>query len=97
VLNGVFLAMAIAAGMTCAITNPIEHEIKQAIMAADVMMGHDENCADWLKFVRALPPPEAKAAMPATAAAPAGNDARDVSAERAAREARRAARRGSSN
>ncbi len=98
-LNGVFLAMAIAAGMTCAITNPIEHEIKQAIMAADVMMGHDENCAEWLKFVRSMPQPEAKAAPPA-AATPAGNaspDARDVSAERAARDARRAARKGSSN
>lgn len=96
-LNGVFLAMAIAAGMTCAITNPIEHEIKQAIMAADVMMGHDENCGEWLKMVRSLSQPEAKAAAPAASAATTSNastDARDVSAERAAREARRAARRG---
>lgn len=96
-LNGIFLSMAIAAGMTCAITNPIEHEIKQAIMGADVMMGHDANCAEWLKYVRSLPQPEAKAAGPAASAAPASNPAgegRDVSAERAAREARRAARKG---
>lgn len=96
-LNGAFLAMAIAAGMTCAITNPIEHEIKQAILAADVMMGHDENCAEWLKFVRSLPQAEAKVAAPAAPASNAGQDARDPAAERAAREARRAARRAASS
>lgn len=47
-LNATFLAMAIAAGMTCAITNPIETEIKTAILAADVMMGNDENCMAWI-------------------------------------------------
>ena len=49
VLNSAFLTMAITAGLTSAITNPIEHEIKQAIRAADVMMGHDENCTSWIK------------------------------------------------
>ncbi|HMK09566.1 MAG TPA: dihydropteroate synthase [Anaerolineales bacterium] len=47
-LNGAFLAMAIASGMTCAITNPLEETIRKAILAADVLMGHDENCAAWL-------------------------------------------------
>jgi 5-methyltetrahydrofolate--homocysteine methyltransferase len=47
-LNATFLAMAIAAGLTSAITNPIESEIKQAILAADVMMGNDENCTTWI-------------------------------------------------
>jgi 5-methyltetrahydrofolate--homocysteine methyltransferase len=47
-LNAAFLAMAIACGMTCAITNPLEDSIRKAILAADVMMGHDENCAVWL-------------------------------------------------
>ena len=47
-LNATFLAMAITAGMTSAITNPIEKEIHQSIMAADVMMGHDENCTNWI-------------------------------------------------
>ncbi|MCP4358321.1 MAG: dihydropteroate synthase, partial [Chloroflexi bacterium] len=41
-LNGTFLAMMIANGLTSAITNPIEPEIKHAIMAADVMTGNDE-------------------------------------------------------
>jgi 5-methyltetrahydrofolate--homocysteine methyltransferase len=52
-LSGTFLAMAIASGLTSAITNPIEHEIKQAIMAADVMTGNDENCAAWIQVNRA--------------------------------------------
>lgn len=47
-LNAAFLAMAISAGLTSAITNPIEHEIRRSIMAADVMMGHDENCTAWI-------------------------------------------------
>jgi 5-methyltetrahydrofolate--homocysteine methyltransferase len=51
-LNAAFLVMAITAGLTSAITNPLETEIKQAIMAADVMMGHDENCAAWIQATR---------------------------------------------
>ncbi|MEJ2747952.1 MAG: dihydropteroate synthase [Anaerolineae bacterium] len=47
-LNAAFLSMAISAGLTSAITNPLEAEIKQTILAADVMMGHDENCAAWI-------------------------------------------------
>jgi 5-methyltetrahydrofolate--homocysteine methyltransferase len=52
-LNAAFLTMAISAGLTSAITNPIEAEIKRAIMAADVMMGHDENCMNWIMANRA--------------------------------------------
>jgi 5-methyltetrahydrofolate--homocysteine methyltransferase len=55
-LNATFLAMAIGAGLTSAITNPIEHEIKQAIMAADVMTGNDENCMAWIQANRSAMP-----------------------------------------
>jgi len=51
-LNGVFLAMAIGAGMTCAITNPLEDSLRKLVLAADVMMAHDENCATWLAAQR---------------------------------------------
>lgn len=51
-LNATFLTMAMAAGMTCAITNPLERQIRQAILAADVMLGHDENCQRWLNAHR---------------------------------------------
>jgi 5-methyltetrahydrofolate--homocysteine methyltransferase len=55
-LNANFLAMAISNGLTSAITNPMEHEIRQAIMVADVMMGNDENCLEWIRVNR--PPQE---------------------------------------
>ena len=47
-LNAAFLAMAIASGMNCAITNALEPEIRKILLASDVMMGNDENCAAWL-------------------------------------------------
>lgn len=51
-LNATFLAMAIAAGMTCAITNPLEESTRKTILAANVFMGHDENCLAWLSAQR---------------------------------------------
>lgn len=53
-LNGAFLAMMIANGLTAAITNPIESEVKGVILAADLFMGHDENCVAWITVTRAL-------------------------------------------
>jgi 5-methyltetrahydrofolate--homocysteine methyltransferase len=47
-LNAAFLTMAIAEGLTSAITNPLEEQIRKSVYAADVMMGRDENCAAWL-------------------------------------------------
>ncbi len=52
-INSAFLTMAIGAGMTSAITNPIETEIMGAIMGADVMMGHDPDCRRWIRRFRA--------------------------------------------
>ena len=36
-IDATFVPMAIAAGMTCAITNPIQAQIRHAIYAADVL------------------------------------------------------------
>jgi 5-methyltetrahydrofolate--homocysteine methyltransferase len=47
-INGAFLAMAIANGMTSAITSPLHPEVKQAVMAADVLMGADAHAAAWI-------------------------------------------------
>ena len=55
VLNTTFLAMAIASGLTSAITNPLEESIRQTILACDVMMAHDPNCAAWLTAQRPVP------------------------------------------
>lgn len=54
-INAAFLSMAIGAGMTSAITNPLEPEIRQAILAADVLAGHDLNCATWIRTYREPP------------------------------------------
>lgn len=51
-INASFLAMAIGAGMTSAITNPLEVEIMQAIRAADVLTGHDRDCVNWISTYR---------------------------------------------
>jgi 5-methyltetrahydrofolate--homocysteine methyltransferase len=47
-LNAAFLPMAIATGLTSAITSPLHPELMQAIKAADVMMGNDAHCASWI-------------------------------------------------
>jgi 5-methyltetrahydrofolate--homocysteine methyltransferase len=51
-VSGTFLAMAISQGMTSAITNPLHADVKQAVQAADVLMGHDQDCAAWIRTHR---------------------------------------------
>jgi 5-methyltetrahydrofolate--homocysteine methyltransferase len=51
-VTGTFLSMAIASGMTSAIMNPIHPEVKAAVMAADVLMGTDRDCAAWIRANR---------------------------------------------
>ena len=51
-LNAAFLTMAIASGMTSAIMNPLRDEEMQAIMGANVMMGHDPECRRWIRKYR---------------------------------------------
>jgi 5-methyltetrahydrofolate--homocysteine methyltransferase len=41
--------MAIACGMTSAITSPLHDEVKQATMAADVLMGNDAHAEAWIR------------------------------------------------
>ena len=47
-LNAAFLPMAIASGLTSAITSPLHAEMLQAVKAADVLMGNDPHCASWI-------------------------------------------------
>ena len=54
-LNAAFLTMAMGAGMTSAITSPLHVEVMQAIMGADVMMGHDPDCLRWIARFREPP------------------------------------------
>jgi len=48
-LNASFLSMAIGAGLTSAITNPLHEQEMAAIKGADVVTGHDRNCQSWIR------------------------------------------------
>jgi 5-methyltetrahydrofolate--homocysteine methyltransferase len=51
-INAAFLPMAMACGMTSAITNPLASDVKAAIMAADVLLGHDQDAGRWIRAHR---------------------------------------------
>jgi len=51
-LNPAFISMAIGAGLTSAITNPLEASLMQAVRSADVMMNHDPQCTNWIAAYR---------------------------------------------
>lgn len=51
-INAAFMAMAIHAGMTCPITNPLEPEVAIAVLGADLSMGRDEYGTNWIKAFR---------------------------------------------
>ena len=51
-LNPTFLAMAIGAGLTSAITNPVEPALVQAVRGADLLLGKDPECRNWLAAYR---------------------------------------------
>ena len=70
-INAAFLPMAIASGMTSAIMNPIRPQEMDAIRAANVLMGTDAHCTDWIMHNRDRPEPVAGAAA---AAAPASGE-----------------------
>ena len=51
-VNATFMAMAIQAGLTCPITNPLVTEINTAVLAADLAMGRDEYGMGWIRAYR---------------------------------------------
>ncbi|MEO0680860.1 MAG: methyltetrahydrofolate cobalamin methyltransferase [Pseudomonadota bacterium] len=56
-INAAFLPMAIGAGMTSAIMNPVRPQEMEAIRAANLLMNHDDHGAAW---IRANKPPAAE-------------------------------------
>ena len=61
-VNAAFLNMAIASGLTSAITNPIAEGVRHAVMASDVLMGNDQDAARWIRQFRVVPPEGAEGA-----------------------------------
>jgi 5-methyltetrahydrofolate--homocysteine methyltransferase len=52
-VNAAFLPLAMHAGLTCAITNPLVPEVRRAVLAADLLLGHDEYAMRWIASYRA--------------------------------------------
>lgn len=51
-ITAAFLAMAMICGLTAAITDPTNPLIRQAVLASDVLFGHDEYAANWIADFR---------------------------------------------
>jgi 5-methyltetrahydrofolate--homocysteine methyltransferase len=54
-INTAFLTMAIGSGLTSAITNPLHADVVKCCLAADVMLGHDPDCTQWIRKFREQP------------------------------------------
>jgi 5-methyltetrahydrofolate--homocysteine methyltransferase len=52
-INAAFLPLAMHAGLTCAITNPLVPEVRRAVLAGDLLLGHDEYAMRWIASFRA--------------------------------------------
>ena len=52
IVNTAYLALAIARGMTTAITDPTVPEIQTTLLACDLLMGRDEYAMRWIKAYR---------------------------------------------
>jgi len=52
VLNAAFFPVAMHAGLTCAITNPLINDVRKAVLASDLLLGHDEYAMRWISVFR---------------------------------------------
>ena len=51
-ITGSFIVMSMAHGMTSAIVNPLHEEVRTQVLAADILMGQDPDCATWIRAHR---------------------------------------------
>ncbi len=51
-VNRTFLTLAIAAGMDTAIIDPNDRELKAALFATDLLLGHDKHCLNYTRAYR---------------------------------------------
>ena len=51
-INATYIDMAIYAGLTCPITNPLLIEVNTAVLAADLALGRDGYSRRWIKAYR---------------------------------------------
>jgi len=51
-VNSAFLSMTVAAGITAVIANPLDEVSRAGILAADLLVGNDEHCMNWIADYR---------------------------------------------
>jgi len=52
-INRAFLTLALAAGLDCAILDPLDREMKAALIAAELVLGYDRHCLNYTRAYRA--------------------------------------------
>jgi cobalamin-dependent methionine synthase I len=52
-VNRAFLTLALAAGLDCAILDPLDRELKAVLVAAELVLGHDLHCLNYTRAYRA--------------------------------------------
>jgi cobalamin-dependent methionine synthase I len=51
-INRAFLTLALAAGLDCAILDPLDCEVQAALVAAELVLGHDRHCLNYTHAYR---------------------------------------------
>ncbi len=52
-INRTFLTLALAAGLDSAILDPLDRELRAALLATDLLLGRDAHCLNYLRAFRA--------------------------------------------
>lgn len=52
-INRTFLTMAMQAGLDSAILDPLDQELQAAILATELLLGHDKHCLNYVRAARA--------------------------------------------
>jgi 5-methyltetrahydrofolate--homocysteine methyltransferase len=52
-INRAFLTLALAAGLDCAILDPLDQEIQATLLAAELVLGRDRHCLNYTRAYRA--------------------------------------------
>jgi 5-methyltetrahydrofolate--homocysteine methyltransferase len=73
-VNGIFLAVAAASGLTCCIIDPTVWEVRRAALISDLLMGHDSYCMRFISAYRAVTRESAKPQAGGRTAAAEGID-----------------------
>jgi 5-methyltetrahydrofolate corrinoid/iron sulfur protein methyltransferase len=51
-INRIFLVLALAAGMDTALIDPNDRELKAAMLTAEMLLGYDKHCANYVRSYR---------------------------------------------